>query len=158
MIWCLCACRLSAETIEVFECVSEGVVHKGKKEGMDVSVEQVKPGAALGIMDTGSADLKAIVDQALATSWVGEPFYGPVVKFILKDSSKRLFIAHFEYLKGHKVLGEGLRFAIIELTPVQGKAGVFEGDPYNGSSVTEKSLLPQFKTLADKLAAPAKKP
>lgn len=110
----------------------------------------------VGQLNTGSKGLMTIVKDYEKTSWTSEPFYGPVTKFAFRDESARWFIVHFEFIEGHKMVGEGLRFAIAPMTPVSGKKGSFHGEPYNGSSVTEEAILKQLRVLAKEMNAEKK--
>ena len=105
----------------------------------------------VGLLNTGSKKLMTIVKDYDKTSWTSEPFYGPVTKFAFRDESAQWFIVHFEFIEGHKMVGEGLRFAIAPMTPVSGKKGNFRGEPYNGSSVTEEAILKQLRVLAKEM-------
>ena len=93
-------------------------------------------------IDLEEESLSKIIKDAKPKSWVGEPFYGPVKEFIAKDSENNYFIIHFEYVEGHKHLGNGIRAAIIQTdyNPNNPKSQI-EGYPYNGSSVFDRKLL-----------------
>ncbi|HCN77327.1 MAG TPA: hypothetical protein DIT13_09065 [Verrucomicrobiales bacterium] len=144
---------LPAEEVTLFSCASAGL---GKLHGHDA--EKVTLGAELSKINTGSKTFRAVIEQYRETSWKAEPFYGPVKKFIVRDAAKKLYIVHFEYLKGHKLLDPGSRFAVAELQGVDGHPGEFIGAPYNGSSVTEKTILDQLQRVAATLKEPGKKP
>lgn len=145
--------QLPAEEITLFTCKSAGL---GKLQGHDV--EKVTLGGELAKIDTSTKSFRAIIEQYREGSWKTEPFYGPVKKFIARDTAKKLYIVHFEYLKGHKALDPGTRFAVIELSKVNGHPGEFIGSPYDGSSVTEQPILDQLKRVADAIEEPKKKP
>ena len=99
---------LRAEDITVFQCI--------RGNGDEKSI-----GAQLATFTSGDKSLQTIYADFKKTSWTGEPFYGEfVVPYIFKDSSGKLFVVHFEFLEGHKVLGKGDRFAIAPLKVVGG--------------------------------------
>jgi len=147
------AVALPAEEVRLFSSTSAGL---GKLQGHEA--EKVSLGAELSRMDTGDKTFKEVIEQYREASWKAEPFYGPVKKFIVMDTARRLYIVHFEYLKGHKWLDPGSRFAVAELQRVEGHPGEFIGEPYTGSSVTEKSIVNQLQRVAAALKDPEKKP
>jgi hypothetical protein len=128
---------IRAEDITVFQCVSE-------KDGA------VSVGNSLAVFKSGEKSLMTLYKEFEKTSWTAEPFYGPVVPYIFKDSSGKLFVVHFEFLEGHKVLGKGDRFAIAPLKAVGGSKTLYAGDPYRGSSVTDEGILKQLRSLSVK--------
>lgn len=147
------AVALPAEEVTLFSCTSAGL---GKLQGHDA--EKVSLGAELSKMDTGAKTFREVIEQYREESWKAEPFYGPVKKFIVMDTAKRMYIVHFEYLKGHKWIDPGSRFAVAELQKVDGHPGEFIGEPYNGSSVTERRIVDQLQRVAADLKDPEKKP
>lgn len=147
------AVALPAEEVTLFSCTSAGL---GKLQGHEA--EKVSLGAELSRMDTGDKTFKEVMEQYREASWKAEPFYGPVKKFIVVDTARKIYIVHFEYLKGHKRLDPGSRFAVAELQRVEGHPGEFIGEPYTGSSVTEKSIVDQLQRVAAALKDPEKKP
>lgn len=136
---------LHAEQVEVYQVVETPI--PGNRKTLEVGTRWISVGKRISALDTGERSLRSIIAGYREQSWGGEPFYGPVEQFIFKDSAGKLYLAHFEYLKGHKILGKGLRFAIIELTAVAGRNGQFLGSPYNGSSVTDETILKQLRIL-----------
>ena len=137
------ASMLRAEDVVVYRCV------EGKKESVSV-------GDQLAVFTTGNKTLQTIYDDFLKTSWTAEPFYGPVIPYIFKDSRNKLFLVHFEFQEGHTILGKGLRFAIAPLKAVPKSKGLYSGSPYNGSSVSDERLLKQLCELTLKAEAVAK--
>jgi|APTNR8051073442_1049403.scaffolds.fasta_scaffold10522_3 hypothetical protein len=134
----LISCSLvAAEDISVYDCVSE-------KDGA------VSVGNSLAVFKSGGKTIMTIYKDFYKTSWTAEPFYGPVVPYIFKDSDGRLFLVHFEFKEGHEILGKGLRFAIAPLKAVKGSKRLYTGSPYDGSSVTDEGLLKQLRLLSVK--------
>ncbi|MEN3944224.1 hypothetical protein WJU23_23175 [Prosthecobacter sp. SYSU 5D2] len=128
--------QMRAEDITVYECIKQG--------------EAVTAGKELAVFTTGGKSLMTLYQDFQKTSWTAEPFYGPVIPYLFKDSTGRLFIVHFEFKEGHPVFGEGFRFAIAPLTTVKGARRGYRGSPYNGSSVTDEGLLKQLRDLSVK--------
>lgn len=128
---------LRAEDVTVFQSI--------RAEGRKVSI-----GAQLATFTTGQKGLQTIYSEYEKTSWTVEPFYGPIVPYIFKDSAGKLFLVHFEFQEGDKVLGKGLRFAIAPLKAVNGSKSLYTGYPYNGSSVMDEGLLKQLRELSVK--------
>lgn len=126
---------LRAEDITVFHCINE--------QNGAVSV-----GDNLAVFKSGEKSLMTIYKDFEKSSWTAEPFYGPAVPYIFKDSEGRLFIVHFEFKEGHEILGKGLRFAIAQLKAVKGSKRLYTGSPYDGSSVTDEGLLKQLRVLS----------
>lgn len=131
------AFHCKAEDVTVYQCLSGGD-------------KTVSLGNQLSTISTGTKSLQAIYNDHLKTSWIAEPFYGPVVKYVFKDSAGKLFVVHFEFEEGDKIIGKGIRFAIAPLKAVNVPKGHFTGSPYNGSSVTDETILKQLRELARK--------
>jgi len=118
-----------AETLEVYRELD--VDHRSVK---GLKIEEDDPGtwpktfgAKLGVLDTGDETMGKIIKNYEEQSWHGEPFYGPCETYIFKDSQGAFYSAHFEFKKGHKTFGKGMRFAITKLTPVEGTKNIFVG-------------------------------
>jgi hypothetical protein len=135
--------RVRAEDITVFGCVRE--------QGGSVSM-----GDQLAVFTSGQKTLTTIYADYEEKSWRAEPFYGPVIPYIFKDSAGKLFVVHFEFQEGHELVGEGLRFAIAPLKPTSGSKRLYTGSPYHGSSVYDDGLVKQLRELSIKKKAPAK--
>jgi len=136
-----------AEEITVFRCdtklspARDG--HKDVERGCYTSA-----GERLGKFDTGDKTLISIIKRYRADSWKSEPFYGPVKEYVFRDSKDRIFLVHFEYMKGHKNFGKGFRFAVIQLT--KDAKGRYIGSPYDGSSVYDETILKHLREFARK--------
>jgi hypothetical protein len=139
-----------AEIIKVYreECVATPEHVRSKITGEPSS--WTSKGELVGQIDLGESTVEGIVAEYRAQSWKDEPFYGPVERFVFEDSKGRHYVAHFEYLKDHKLLGEGLRVAVKLLEKVQGKKGRFTGSPYDGSSIFDEKLLRELRRLVAK--------
>ncbi len=139
-----------AETVEVYREVN--VDHRSV-EGIKIKENDSATwprtfGIKLGIVETGDKKLSEIIKNFEERSWENEPFYGPCENYIFKDSKGAFYCAHFEFIKGHQILGKGVRFAITRLTQVEGAENVFTGSPYNGSSVYDQNISKQLRTIA----------
>ncbi len=139
-----------AETVEVFRevDVDPRSVNGLKIEEDDPATWPKTFGAKLGVVDTGDETISKIIKEYEEQSWQGEPFYGPCETYIFKDMHGEFYSVHFEFKKGHKIFGKGVRFAITKLSPVEGAKNIFIGSPYNGSSVFDEKILNQLKTIA----------
>lgn len=104
----------------------------------------------MATLTSGDKTLQTIFADFKKTSWTSEPFYGPIVPYIFRDSGGQFFVVHFEFLEGHKAVGHGDRFAISPLKAVAGAKNLYAGDPYLGSSVTDEGILKQLRVLAVK--------
>ncbi len=139
-------CR--AELVEVFQCETEAK-HTSGSERIDVFYLPTKK---VGEVETGAESFSKNVQLAAAKSWQGEPFYGPVVKLLVKDTGGRFFVVHFEYLRGHQTLGKGFRFAAIEAKAAPGRKDAWRGDPYQGSSIVgNESMNKALQEIVEKL-------
>ena len=141
---------IHAETVEVYQAVETPIPKKKKTQDRDGPGVWISLGKCIGAIDTGEKSLRSVVAGYKEQSWKAEPFYGPVEKFIFKDSASKLYIVHFEYLEGDKIFGKGVRFAIIDLAAIAEKKGYFVGSPYSGSSVTDERVLKQLREFASK--------
>jgi hypothetical protein len=126
-----------AELVEVFQCETEAKRVSGSDD-IDVLYLPMKK---LGVMETGMDSFFKVVQSAAPKSWKEEPFYGPVVKLLVKDSGGRFFVVHFEYLRGHRTIGKGFRFVAIEAKAAPGRKDAWRGDPYQGSSIVGNGLM-----------------
>ena len=104
----------------------------------------------MAVFTTGQKSLQTICDNYRKISWTAEPFYGPIIPYIFKDSRGKLFVVHFEFQEGHNIIGKGVRFAMAPLKAVPRSKGLYSGSPYDGSSVTDEGLLKQLRELAAK--------
>jgi hypothetical protein len=107
-------------------------------------------GELVGQIDLGESTVEAIVAEYRERSWKDEPFYGPVERFVFEDSKGRHYVAHFEYVKDHKLFGKGQRVAVKLLEKAQGKKDRFTGSPYDGSSIFDETLLKALRSLVAK--------
>jgi hypothetical protein len=155
------ATPLRAEEVTVFAC--EGnlvdipravVISDFESEEREVTLLIYKPGQQMGALQTGDADLASITNEALEQDQSSHPFFGPGYEFILRDTKGQYFIAFLEYEKGHKTF-TGFRAALAPLNDLGSKGAVFVGYPYQGV-ISDKELLKQLKTFADRLPAKAK--
>ncbi|MBV6498772.1 MAG: hypothetical protein CJBNEKGG_01000 [Prosthecobacter sp.] len=137
-----------AELVEVFACITKEFDHPNGRD-VDVWYQATKQ---LGRADTGETAFGKVLELAAASSWQAEPFYGPVVKLMIKDSSGQFFLVHFEYLKGHAILGQGLRFAVAKGSPVKGQHNQWRGDPYCGSSIkADQPIIAELRKIVKSL-------
>ena len=139
MLALIFATMLRAEDIVVYRC------DRGHRQK-----EAVSMGDRLAVFTTGQKSLQTICDNYRKISWTAEPFYGPIIPYIFKDSRGKLFVVHFEFQEGHNIIGKGVRFAMAPLKAVPRSKGLYSGSPYDGSSVTDEGLLKQLRELAAK--------
>jgi len=147
LFFILSASALIGEEVAVYRCVTSFSVTKPDSDSSERTYYS-SIGEELGKIETGKESLLSIYEAWIKDSWNGEPFYGPVEKYIFKDSKGKLYVAHFEFKEGHKAVGKGVRFAIIPLTKVKGLKDKYSGSPYNGSSISDEGILKQLRALA----------
>ena len=139
-----------AETLKVYRQKSTPTPEKVRSKLTGEPSRWFSPGEPLGEIELGDATLEGIVAKYREQSWKDEPFYGPVEAYVFEDAKGRFYVAHFEYVKGDKLLGQGVRVAVNRLQKVTGRKGMFVGSPYDGSSVTEELLLKKLRGIASK--------
>ncbi len=137
-----------AEEVMVYRC--ETTLSEPLPNGDTPSYSS--PGEELGKIETGKDSLVAVIQAYEKDSWKAEPFYGPVEKYVFKDSQGKLFVVHFEFKKDHPhpMMAKGTRFAILPLTEVAGAKGKYTGSPYDGSSISDEGILKQLREIAHK--------
>ncbi len=140
-------CVLHGEIIEIYRCNSTLKPNKKITDDAKPYVECLSLGERIGKLETGDLSLSDIIQVAKEDSWVGEPFYGPVEKYIFKDFNGQHYVAHFEFKKGHELFGKGRRVAINRIAKISGAKEEFSGSPYNGSSVYSEVILKKLRSL-----------
>ncbi|WP_353568877.1 hypothetical protein [Haloferula sargassicola] len=150
LAFALFATGIHAETIRVYrEERVETPEHVRSKLTGEPSRWTAK-GEFVGQIDLGDLTLDGIIADYCERSWKDEPFYGPVEKFVFEDSKGRVYVAHLEYVKDSKLLGEGRRVAVKRLEKVRRRKDRFTGSPYGGSSIFDDTLLKGLRTLVVK--------
>jgi hypothetical protein len=136
----LAASPLTAEEITEYRCVNSHSVAKSEKDSND-HINYSSVGEELSKLETGKESLLSIYEARKKDSGKGEPFYGPVEKYIFKDTKGRHYLAHFEFKDGDEFFGRGDRFAILPLTKVEGQKDKYSGSPYNGRTIYDEGIL-----------------
>lgn len=143
-----------AEEAEVFACETRRHDIEWGESGVEETTTNLnfhRVGKSVGKIDTGTVSMRQFTTEATAHDSSSDPFFGPGVNYIVKDSKGQHFIVFFEYEEGHPTFN-GLRMAINKATLIDPKLGVYEGSPYAGTSF-DKSVLAQLKHLTRKIAA-----
>jgi hypothetical protein len=143
-----------AEEVEVFTCDTKSHDIEWGESGVEETTTNLsfhRVGKLVGKIDTGKVSLSQFATAAAAYDSSSDPFFGPGVNYILKDTNGQYFILFFEYEEGHRTFN-GFRLAINKALKIDSKLGVYEGRAYAGTSF-DKSVLAQLKDLTKKKTA-----
>ena len=140
-----------AEEVAVFACDTKSHDIEWDESGVEKATTFLtfhRVGKLLSKLDTGEVSLSQIAADAAAYDSSNDPFFGPGVNYIMKDSDGQHFIIFFEYQEGHKTFN-GFRMAINKISLIDSKLGVYQGSSYAGTSF-DKNLMAQLKTLTQR--------
>lgn len=148
-----------AEVVEVYSCESRsGRIDWESSDDKDATTffSFHHLGRIVGTINLSNFSLKAFVKRGLANreAVAQDPFFGPGVNYLLKDSQGDFYIVFFEYKKGHKSF-PGRRMAINNAVVVGDNTKVFLGSAYEGGSPHDKNILDQLRELTKKQAEQA---
>ena len=143
-----------AEKVDVYSCESKArCIEWSESEEGDIEffITLHRVGEKLGVLDLGPSTIKEFVDGALAYDSSDDPFCGPGINYLIKDSQGNFYIAFFEYIKGSDIF-DGSRMAVNRTTLIDIEQKVYFGSPYAGYSF-DKSILKQLKEITVKQQA-----
>ena len=143
-----------AEEVEVFVCDTKSHDIEWGESGVEETTTYLsfhRIGELVGKIDTGKVSLSQLTAGAVAYDSSLDPFFGPGVNYIAKDTNGQHYILFFEYEEGHRIF-RGFRMAINKALVIDPKLGVYEGSPYAGTSF-DKTVLAQLKKLTQKKTA-----